>query len=786
MSEKFISYDNLKQYDEFLDQELQDIKQHIDEGFTYNVKYAESDEIGGAALKAISDENNENIAEHFSNNENDIIVNRTTLGYQKKNLFNPNTVNWYQPTKVSIASDGTIVSTSTSDARSWSLENAEYFLTLSPGEYSIKAITETIDNTISSQENIRGYNESGTQIFDIYPNATGVKSASFTLTETTTVAIMFKLFTQTCKIMIYNANIKDTTYESYKPTVEEYITKNKNSIIINKTTLGYQKKNLFDWGKATWLNPNGSITVTKTDTDISVTSKNSWASATYRLPELEIGRKYTFSVLVSDLVKDSAAEANRVKIRLSYDSGGQTPVQDFNLENDGNYKMTFTSISDTVYVIFYPNYSSNVLTNSFTASEIMLRYADITDDTYEPYIGSVNERLQNCLLLSGGTMDDDAKIKIAYSKDGRYAQYGNTIKMVAPNGGWAAGISYYGYDGTSLLGSYGAYGNATTLNYHYIGGAFDNPLFKLDAEGNANFIGSVSATNFSGNASSATKLANSRTIDGVSFNGSTAIHHYGTCSTPSATAAKDVKLPGFSLVTGAKITVVFSNSNTEDAVTLNVNNTGAKPVFYLGAPMTHRLLKLSRNIGNDFVYDGTNWIYCGQSSYVSQANSTSNSDFRLLLSQHPDDEQDRAGTYKSSKFTANPSTGVMTATTFKSNGSNLLSSGIIKWTGTDGELTENYIDIALSTISNYSSVVLRIYSEMYFNCLVIIPIQYMIKESVTKLRVPCYFKMSGVLQPLHMPVTVISGTGLRIYCPSDTSGKIYGNNKNYDYEIFKI
>ena len=88
MSEKFISYDNLKQYDEFLDKELQDIKQHVDEGFTFNVKYAESDEIGGAAIKAVSDETGDNIAEHFGNIENDIAINKTTLGYQKKNLQN--------------------------------------------------------------------------------------------------------------------------------------------------------------------------------------------------------------------------------------------------------------------------------------------------------------------------------------------------------------------------------------------------------------------------------------------------------------------------------------------------------------------------------------------------------------------------------------------------------------------------------------------------------------------------------------------------------------------------
>lgn len=48
-------------------------------------------------------------------------------------------------------------------------------------------------------------------------------------------------------------------------------------------------------------------------------------------------------------------------------------------------------------------------------------------------------------------------------------------------------------------------------------------------------------------------LQTARTIDGVSFNGSAAITHYGACSTAAATAAKTVTLAGFSLVSGARV-----------------------------------------------------------------------------------------------------------------------------------------------------------------------------------------------------------------------------------------
>lgn len=142
------------------------------------------------------------------------------------------------------------------------------------------------------------------------------------------------------------------------------------------------------------------------------------------------------------------------------------------------------------------------------------------------------------------------------------------------------------------------------------------------------------------------------------------VSFYGTCSTAAATAAKVVACTGFALTTGSRITVVFDNVNSADSITLNVNNTGAKAVYCYGGAMTYNLFKIPRKTGVDFVYDGTNWVYCGQESYVSQTNTTEDSDRRILLSNSDDDEQHRNVTNKSNKFTANPSTGVLSAPTF--------------------------------------------------------------------------------------------------------------------------
>ena len=108
--------------------------------------------------------------------------------------------------------------------------------------------------------------------------------------------------------------------------------------------------------------------------------------------------------------------------------------------------------------------------------------------------------------------------------------------------------------------------------------------------------------NSSGHANNAVKLATARTIDGVSFNGSANIIHYGTCSTAAATAAKTVGLTGFTLVTGAIITVRFSATNSAANPTLNVNDTGAKAIRYRNAAITAGYLAANRTY--TFVYDG--------------------------------------------------------------------------------------------------------------------------------------------------------------------------------------
>ena len=116
-------------------------------------------------------------------------------------------------------------------------------------------------------------------------------------------------------------------------------------------------------------------------------------------------------------------------------------------------------------------------------------------------------------------------------------------------------------------------------------------------------------TAISGNAGTATRLENKRTIDGMQFDGSANIHHYASCSTAAGTAEKAVTLAGFTLATGARITVRFTVTNTAANPTLNVNSTGAKPIQYRNVAISTGYLAANRVY--EFVYDGAAWELVG-------------------------------------------------------------------------------------------------------------------------------------------------------------------------------
>lgn len=113
-------------------------------------------------------------------------------------------------------------------------------------------------------------------------------------------------------------------------------------------------------------------------------------------------------------------------------------------------------------------------------------------------------------------------------------------------------------------------------------------------------------------ANTANSLVSARAIDGVNFNGSTAIIHYGTCDTAADVMAKSVSCASYTLVKGSRIIVKFTRTNIIDNPTLNVNSSGEKVIKYRGANLTAGVLAANRVY--EFIYDGSYYQLVGDLS----------------------------------------------------------------------------------------------------------------------------------------------------------------------------
>lgn len=128
-------------------------------------------------------------------------------------------------------------------------------------------------------------------------------------------------------------------------------------------------------------------------------------------------------------------------------------------------------------------------------------------------------------------------------------------------------------------------------------------------------------TDISGNAGTATKLKTAVTVDGMNFDGSSSISHYAVCYTSGATAEKTVSLSNFKLAVGSRITVRFNYANTVANPTLNVNATGAKPIYYKNSNIPAELIEQYTVL--ELVYSGSYWYVVGNMNILTKGDSIS-------------------------------------------------------------------------------------------------------------------------------------------------------------------
>lgn len=90
---------------------------------------------------------------------------------------------------------------------------------------------------------------------------------------------------------------------------------------------------------------------------------------------------------------------------------------------------------------------------------------------------------------------------------------------------------------------------------------------------------------------------------------------YGTCSTTASTKSKVVSVSNsFELKSGTIIGVKFTYTNTASNVTLNVNNTGAKQIWYNNSVYSSNSSDICGYASriNYYMYNGTYWAFLSQ------------------------------------------------------------------------------------------------------------------------------------------------------------------------------
>lgn len=322
----------------------------------------------------------DNVDTRLIKNKSDIALNKTTLGTQCRNLHDTLSVNWYQPGKTSVASDGTVTTTITSDSRSFTYANSEHYITLEAGNYIITA--NTLEFAAGSSALIRGCNSDNQSLFALSVSSAGLHKAAFSLSEKTTIGIMYKLYSQTCTIMIRDADILDDTYEPYSDNVDKRLIKTKSDIAINKSTLGYQRKNMLKntaktstmSGVTFTVNDDKSVTLNGTSTaQADFYLRGAWGSTSEILQK----NKYIASIGVSQSSTFNGVVMHCINNTTSIGSPSC------------NYpSLAVNSAITAVYISVSKGYT-------FSNYKLypMIRYADILDDTYEPYQPSVQEQI---------------------------------------------------------------------------------------------------------------------------------------------------------------------------------------------------------------------------------------------------------------------------------------------------------------------------------------------------------------------------------------------------------
>lgn len=197
--------------------------------------------------------------------------------------------------------------------------------------------------------------------------------------------------------MLRYADITDGTYEPYTEDLQTQINNNNNDIALNLSSIGMSKKNLLPFpqtitkgGITFTCDTNGYMSASNTSSDIR---QFSVSNAQYSV-NLKAG-KYILSFVSSTVCTNAYGNI----MILSGEGTTIASIGQKNYANKTSGSVEFTlDTEQTIYVM-------SKMFDGVTA--VMIRYADITDNTYEPYHDDlqtqINAILTRLTALEGGT-----------------------------------------------------------------------------------------------------------------------------------------------------------------------------------------------------------------------------------------------------------------------------------------------------------------------------------------------------------------------------------------------
>ena len=330
----------------------------------------------------------------------------------------------------------------------------------------------------------------------------------------------------------------------------------------------------------------------------------------------------------------------RVTVNFLYGSNVDNPT--LNINNTGAYNIYYNGSQMTELILpekytadFVFNGNYWVLINydySSTIDDLWNAIPSVTSDYYSTGMDAVNGTAVNKALQtldSSITATTGQAISSVTITDGKITN-STKIDVGAPKATW------YGTCSTTTSTAEKA---VTCSNFDFTSGAIIGVLFSTANTAatptlNVNSKGAKSIYVGASTPSSTTNVlkwsANTMVYfmyDGTYFRYITSVSAgsvipsrgantwYGTSSTGATTQAKTSTIDNFVLTKGAIVVINFSTANTYTSakITLNINSTGAKDIYYKNAvtSSTNTLL-WDANTALTFIYDGTGYQFVGR------------------------------------------------------------------------------------------------------------------------------------------------------------------------------